>query len=78
LTTADVDADEGTSASWHEILSVSPQASNEDIKLAYKEAISRCHPDTVERRSKTIREAALKESQMVNWAYEEARRIRHF
>lgn len=77
-TTADADADDETSESWHEILNVSPQASNEDIKRAYKEAISRCHPDTVESRSKTIREAALKESQMVNRAYEEARRVKNF
>jgi hypothetical protein len=77
-TTTDEDADGGKPDSWHEILSVSPRASIDDIKRAYKESISRCHPDTVESRSKTIREAALKESQMINWAYAEARRVRNF
>jgi DnaJ like chaperone protein len=61
---------------WHQIVNVSEDASNADIKRAYKEAMKRCHPDMVANLSDNIREAALNDTVRINAAYERARAAR--
>lgn len=72
--------DSGTQAipDPYEILSVSREASIEELKNAYRDAIKRCHPDTVAGRSKIIRDAAEAEAQQINSAYEMIRNERGF
>lgn len=70
--------DDSTGKRWEEILNVSSEASDDEIKKAYKEAIRKCHPDTVADRSDLIREAAMNEAQRINVAYQEARSERGF
>jgi hypothetical protein len=60
------------------ILNVSREASTEDLKSAYRDAIKRCHPDTVADRSKAIRDAAAAEALQLNTAYEMIRNERGF
>jgi DnaJ-class molecular chaperone len=62
----------------YEVLKVSQEASISDIKSAYRDAIKRCHPDTVADRSDSIREAAEAEAQLINSAYEMIRNARGF
>jgi curved DNA-binding protein CbpA len=59
-------------------LNVSQQASIPEIKAAYRLAIVKCHPDTVADRSKSIRDAAAAEAQLVNAAYGAIRQQRGF
>jgi hypothetical protein len=67
-----------SSGDWAEILGVSPDASDDDIRRAYKQAIRRCHPDMVANMSGNIQEAALLETQRINDAYARAREHRGF
>ncbi|MBR1248941.1 J domain-containing protein [Bradyrhizobium sp. AUGA SZCCT0169] len=73
-------SDSGTQAipDPYEILNVSREASIEELKNAYRDAIKRCHPDTVADRSKIIRDAAEAEAQQINSAYEIIRNERGF
>jgi DnaJ domain len=72
------EGDEPSEEEWHEILQVSEDASDDDIKRAYKDAIKRCHPDMVANLSENIQEAALNDTVRVNSAYERARAARGF
>jgi hypothetical protein len=62
----------------YQVLNVSPGASAEEIRNAYRAAIKRCHPDTVADRSDRIKEAALEEAQLINDAYNRIRSERRF
>lgn len=72
------DEDDEESPHWTEVLGVDADAEPGEINKAYREAIKKCHPDTVADRSETIKEAAKYESQMVNAAYRQARAEREF
>ncbi|MGY3582076.1 DnaJ-domain-containing protein 1 [Bradyrhizobium sp. USDA 4341] len=63
---------------WHEVLGTAPNASPEEIKVAYLSAIKKCHPDTVADRSVLIQKAAAAESEQINVAYDNARIARGF
>lgn len=62
----------------YEVLNISREASVPDIKAAYRNAIRRCHPDTVADRSDYIRGAAEIEARLINNAYESIRAERSF
>jgi DnaJ-domain-containing protein 1 len=63
---------------WHEVLRVAPDASTQDITIAYKKAIKKCHPDTVANHSELIKQAAAAEATQINMAYRDARAARGF
>ena len=63
---------------WHEVLGVAPAASPDEIKVAYKSAIKKCHPDTVANHSERIKQAAVEEATQINVAYAEAQSARGF
>jgi DnaJ-class molecular chaperone len=62
----------------YEVLKVSADAPVAEIKNAYREAIKRCHPDTVADRSDLIKEAAGYEARLLNEAYDTIRKQRGF
>ena len=63
---------------WHEVLGVAPDASTQEITTAYRDAIKKCHPDTVANRSELIKQAAAAEATQINMAYRDARTARGF
>jgi hypothetical protein len=62
----------------YKVLGVDRNASTQEIKNAYRDAIKRCHPDTVADRSDSIRDAAEAETQQINNAYAMIRNEREF
>lgn len=54
----------------HTLLEVSPQASPEEIKAAYKRAVARYHPDKVAHLGKEFQELAHKKLLAIQQAYE--------
>jgi DnaJ-domain-containing protein 1 len=64
--------------SWHEVLGVAPDASIEEIKIAHRDAIKKCHPDTVATRSELIKQVAAAEAKQINMAYRDAQTLRGF
>ncbi|GBR67530.1 J domain-containing protein [Gluconobacter kanchanaburiensis] len=63
---------------WFEVLGVSEFASPEDIKRAYRDLIRQYHPDKVGAMGEKIRELAMRETQIINAAFQEARLSRGF
>ena len=61
---------------WHEVLAVSPQASEEEIKQAYKTLISQYHPDKVASLGQELRDVAERKSKEITLAYRDAMRGR--
>jgi hypothetical protein len=57
---------------WHIVLGVSPWATIEEVKQAYKAQIKRNHPDRVHGMSSLFSELAEAETKRLNAAYEEA------
>ena len=57
---------------WHIVLGVSPWATADEIKEAYKAQIKQIHPDRVHGMSSIFRELAETETKRLNAAYEEA------
>ena len=57
---------------WFSVLEVSPSATIEEIKEAYKAKIKQNHPDRVHGMAPTFRELAEVETKKLNAAYEEA------
>lgn len=68
--------DEVSSASWNEILEVSPLASADEIKRAYKLLISKYHPDKVAMLGEELIKLAEHKSKEITQAYREALRLR--
>jgi len=54
----------------HEVLGVSPSATDAEIEHAYKEQIKEYHPDRVHGLGKEIRDVAQRKTQELNLAYE--------
>lgn len=63
---------------WHEVIGIKRNATIEEIQTAYKEAIKKCHPDTVASRSEIIKRAAVAETVELNAAYQSAKSERGF
>lgn len=59
-------------AEWHEILGVSPTASLDEIKRAYRGLISQYHPDRVDGMAPEVRALCESKSKEINAAYEKA------
>ena len=64
------------SPSWDEILNVSPHASVDEIRRAYKTLISQYHPDKVAALGDELRNLAEHKSKEITQAYRQALRIR--
>jgi hypothetical protein len=64
----------GTAMPWYEVLMVSPDATIEEVRDAYRRLIGQYHPDKVIRLGEEIRQLAVRKSQEINVAYETARR----
>lgn len=62
----------GADACWFAILGVTPSATVDEVRRAYKALIQQCHPDRVHDMSPAIREFAETETKRVNAAYEQA------
>ena len=57
---------------WFAVLGVSPFASIDEIKDAYKALVKRDHPDRVHNMSSVFKELAETETKKLNAAYAEA------
>jgi DnaJ-domain-containing protein 1 len=55
---------------WHEILGVSPTASTDEIKIAFRERARQYHPDRVEGLGPELREIADAKMKQLNEAYD--------
>ncbi|AAW61112.1 J domain-containing protein [Gluconobacter oxydans] len=63
---------------WFVVLGVSEFASPDEIKRAYRDLIRQYHPDKVGAMGEKIRELAMRETQLINAAFQEARLSRGF
>lgn len=61
---------------WYEILGVSPTATLDQIKKAYRDKIVQYHPDKVTNLGPELKEVALRMSQKINSAYSQAKELR--
>jgi DnaJ-domain-containing protein 1 len=61
---------------WWEVLGVRESADLEGITAAYRELLHKSHPDKVAQLSDRLRQVAAEETQQLNAAYEEARRMK--
>jgi DnaJ-domain-containing protein 1 len=57
---------------WFEVLGVTPAASSEEIKAAYRAKISSYHPDRVASLASEFRQLAEEKSKLINEAYRTA------
>lgn len=64
------------SNSIYKILEISPDASNEEVKKAYKRMAIKYHPDKVSHLGEEVREAAENKFQELQAAYEEIKKCR--
>ena len=60
----------------YKILGVDPNASDEDVKKAYREMAKKNHPDLVSNLGEEVRQAAEKKFQRINEAYETIKKQR--
>jgi DnaJ like chaperone protein len=63
---------------YYKILEVSPNATNEEIKKAYRQMAIKYHPDKVQHLGEDIRQAAEQKFKMVNEAYDKIKKERGF
>jgi DnaJ like chaperone protein len=63
---------------YYTILEVSPDATNEEIKKAYRQMAIKYHPDKVQHLGEDIRQAAEQKFKMVNEAYDKIKKERGF
>jgi DnaJ like chaperone protein len=64
--------------SCYKVLEVTPTATNEEIKKAYRNMALKHHPDKVSYLGEDIRKAAEEKFQKVNEAYEKIKKERGF
>ena len=57
---------------WHEVLEVSPGASVDEIRAAYRQLMSQYHPDKVATLGAELRALAERKSAQINAAYRDA------
>jgi DnaJ domain len=69
---AEQPAEAPAESTWFSVLGLSPSASIDEIKQAYKRHIKQNHPDRVHDMSPSFRELAEAETKKLNSAYEEA------
>lgn len=60
------------SFAWHEVLEISPMATHQEIRDAYRRKISMYHPDKVAGLAPEFAQIAEKKTQDLNRAYEQA------
>ena len=65
-----------TAQAWHEVLGVTPAASIDEIRAAYKRKMSQYHPDKVASLGEEFMDIALNKSKEINSAYKQAMAIR--
>ena len=58
----------------YQILEVSKNASPEEIKKAYKNALAQYHPDKVNHLGEDIKRVAQQKTQDIQWAYDRLRK----
>lgn len=63
-------------AAWHVVLGVSPSASKDEIRRAYKSLLGRYHPDKAASLSHEMRELAERKSREITVAYRSAMQYR--
>jgi DnaJ-domain-containing protein 1 len=61
---------------WWQVLGVPETASLQEITAAYRDLLHKSHPDKVAQLSDRLRQVAAEETQQLNAAYEEARRVK--
>jgi DnaJ domain len=66
----------GTPPPWYDTLQIAPSASALEIRTAYKQLISKYHPDKVDSLGQELRDLAGKKSQEIGAAYQEGMRAR--
>ena len=69
-------AEDATGAPWHQVLGVSPLATMDEIRAAYKSLLGQYHPDKVATLGNDLRELAEKKSKEITGAYRDAVRAR--
>jgi len=57
---------------WHQVLGVSPSATRDEIRRAYRTLLSRYHPDKSATLSQEMRELAERKSREITHAYRHA------
>jgi curved DNA-binding protein CbpA len=62
----------GHSDSWFAVLGISPSATLDEVREAYKRKIKQSHPDRVQGMAANIRSLAESETKRLNAAYQEA------
>ena len=62
--------------SAYKILEISPEASNEEVKKAYKRMAIKYHPDKVSHLGEDVQRQAKEKFQQLNAAYEEIKKER--
>jgi DnaJ like chaperone protein len=62
-------------AAWHEVLEVSPAASTDDIRAAYRRLMGQYHPDKVSALGVELRALAERKSKEIGAAYREAMQL---
>jgi DnaJ-domain-containing protein 1 len=60
-------------AKWWKVLDVSPTATPQEIRAAYRARMQESHPDKVTHLSPALRKAADREAKRINDAYQQAR-----
>lgn len=66
----------GTSPAWHDVLNVSPHATADEIRAAYKTLMSQYHPDKVASLGEELRTLAERKSKEITSAYRQAMQAR--
>ena len=61
-----------SSPAWHQILNVSPQASDSQIRRAYQTLMSQYHPDKVAALGEDLKTLCERKTKEINIAYDQA------